>query len=257
MPESELKESADVGGESITVSSYPSELVVFIDDSIKKTTPFEYFIDYEHHSMAVGFENRDFLFNEKQKDIVFEPGLRFASITFDKLGLMTGYINAKGFGAYSHFATTTPLVKEFASDSPKADGYHFLVGPVYSPIQYAGVYAGVGVGIHEGPVVKGLPKFGLDYEFGVMGMFKNAMVTMGYRISDYSTPGNNNKDNAFIIGVGGYLKRYYDDRFPAGQRYCVSDSRRWWSLNYMSRPATGSKGAMISDIGKGKVRTYF
>ena len=257
MPESELKESADVAAESVSVTSYPSELVVYIDDSIRKTTPFEYFIDYEHHSMTVGFESRDFLFNEKQKDIVFEPGLRFAAVTFDKLGLQSGYINAKGLGAYSHFATTRPMVEEFVSDSPKADGYHFLVGPVYSPIKYAAVYAGIGVGIHEGPVVKNVPKFGLDYEFGVMGMFKNAMVSMGYRISDYSTPGNKAKDNTFIFGLGGYLKRYYDTRFEEGKRFCTSDSRRWWSINYMSRPVTGSKGAMISDIGKGKVRTYF
>lgn len=254
MPESELKAVSSLESETVMVNSIPSELVVYVDDSIKMITPFDFPVDFEHHSLLVGFERREFLFNEDQRDISFKPGLRFASITFTapkNIGLRTGFFNAKGFGAYSHFQASTPLVKQFVSDSINVDGYHFMVGPVYSPIQYAAVYAGVGVGIHEGPTTNGIPNFGFDYEAGVMGFYKNVTVSMGFRNTRWGFNQNDNR-TTFVIGVGGYLKRYYDAKFG----YCVSDSRRWWSVNYMTRPVTNAKGVMFGDLGKEKVRTY-
>lgn len=251
MPESELK-SIKADKEFVTVNSYPSELVVYIDDSLVKTTPFTYPVDYEHHSMLVGFERREFLFNEKQQDIAFEPGLRFATLTFTapkNIGLQTGFISANQFGAYSHFQASRPLVKDFACDTLKADGYHFMVGPVYSPIQYAAVYAGLGVGVHEGPSANGKPNIGFDFEAGAMGMYKNVMVSMGFRNTRW---GPNDKRTSFVFGLGGYLKRYYDEKLG----YCSSDSRRWWSVNYMSRPAANGHGLMFGDLGHEKVRTY-
>lgn len=254
MPESELNAVSSLESETVMVNSIPSELVVYVDDSIKMITPFAVPVDFEHHSLLVGFERHEYLFNEDQRDITFKPGLRFASITFTapkNIGVRTGFVTAKGFGAYSHFQASRPMVKEFVSDSINVDGYHFMFGPVYCPIKYAGLYAGIGIGIHEGPTNDGVPNVGLDYEAGVMGFFKNVTLSMGFRNSHF---GFNQGDNrtTFVIGVGGYLKRYYDSKLG----YCVSDSRRWWSVNYMTRPVTNSKGVMFGDLGKQKVRSY-
>ena len=255
MPESELQGIAPSSKESILVNSIPSDLVVYVDDSIRRTTPFEYHVDYEHHSLLNGFERREYLFNEKQQDIVFKPGLRFANITFTSpknIGLRTGFVSANHFGAYCHFQASRPVVKEFILDSISSNGYHFMVGPVYQPIPYLGVYAGVGCGIYEGATSFGTviaPEIGLDYELGLMGFFKNAMVSMGFRTSQW---GNDSKRTAFVLGIGGYLKRYYDPEFG----YCSSDSRRWWSLNYMTRPTENGKGVMFGDLGKKTTRAY-
>lgn len=255
VPESELKGFASSVNDFVSVTSVPSGLVFYIDDTIAKVTPYNFYRDYEHHSLLVGFERKEFFFNEKQQDIVFKPGLRFATMTFTapkNLGLRTGFISANHFGAYSHFQASMPLVNQFATDSTKVDGYHFMVGPVYSPIKYAAVYAGVGVGIHEGPTTKGIPNFNLDYEAGVMGLFKNVTVSLGFRTTRWGR-GDADKRTTFVFGIGGYLKRYYDPQ----KGYCTSDSRRWFSLNYMARPAVNGKGGMIGDIGKGRLRTYF
>lgn len=254
MPASELENNTGSDREQITVTSVPSSLRVYVDDSITRYTPFSYHLDYEHHSLLMGFERREFLFNEKQPDIEFRPGLRFASITFGgskRYGLMTGFISANGFGAYSHFWATTPLVKEFGQNRFDWKGYHLSVGPLYRPIPYLGVFAGIGGGVYQGefPSVRGVPFAGLDYEFGLMGFFKNFTLTMGWRSSRLNT---GQKDSSLLLGVGGYLKRYYDERFG----YCSSDSRRWWSLNYMMRPAVGGKGVMFGDLGKEKLRAY-
>lgn len=256
MPESELKSVAALTSdkESIEVTSIPSDLVVYVDDTCRMVTPFTIPVDYEHHSIQMGFERLECLLNERQQNIVFKPGLRFATITFTapkNIGLRTGFISANGFGAYSHFAASFPLVKEFDSENTRADGYHFMVGPVYSPIQYAAAYAGIGFGIHEGPSSQGIPNVGFAFEAGAMGMFKNVMISLGFRNTRWGLNDNDHR-TTFVLGVGGYLKRYYDPKLG----YCASDSRRWWSLNYVTRPATRGNGLMFGDIGKGKARAY-
>ena len=124
-----------------------------------------------------------------------------------------------------------------------------MVGPIYRPIKYASVYAGVGVGIHEGRTSNSIPNFGFDWEAGVMGHFMNATISMGVR---YSKWGSNSKRTTFVFGVGGYLKRYFDEKMG----YCSNDNRRWWSLNYMTRPVVNGKGVMFGDIGKTRIRGY-
>ena len=257
MPESELKGITHSEKESVMVLSDPTGLVVHIDDTLKKTTPFLFPVDFEHHSIQVGYERREFLFNENQQDVVFNPGLRFAQITFTapkNIGLRTGFVSANDFGAFSHFQASMPLVKEYVCDTINPSGYHFMVGPVYRPIKYAGVYAGayagIGLGIHEGRTMNGIPNIGFDWEAGVMGFFMNGTVSMGIRHSKW---GFNSKRTTFVVGIGGYLKRYYDKK----KGYCTSDSRRWWSLNYMTRPVVNGKGVMFGDLGKSEVRTYF
>lgn len=253
MPESELKGVTSSEKESVMVTSEPKSLVVYVDDTVKRITPFQIPIDYEHHSVQVGFERREFLFNENQQDIVFNPGLRFAAITFTapkNIGLRTGFVAANKFGAYAHFQASMPLVKEFDGDTLNPSGYHFMVGPVYKPIEYAGLYAGVGLGVHEGVTKNGVPNLGFDWEAGVMGFFMNATVSLGIRNTRW---GFNSNRTTFVFGIGGYLKRYYDEKLG----YCSSDSRRWWSINYMTRPAANGQGVMFGDIGRAKLRTYF
>lgn len=253
MPVSELGnvKTGEAGGEVIAVSSAPSELVVYIDDSIAKTTPFDLAVDYQHHSILMGFERRDCLFNEKQDNIVFKPGLRFAQITFGKksFGMRAGFVGANNFGAYQHFIATTPLVEDFNEATSTTGSYHYLIGPVYQPIPYAGIYAGIGAGLFGNSLDPGLPSFALDYEAGVMGFFKNASVSLGFRSSRLNGVG----ETSFVFGVGGYLKRYYGGKSLG---YCSSDSRRWWSLNYVTRPALNGQGVMFGDIGKGLTRAY-
>ena len=257
MPVSELKGMSGGGGgsEKIWVQSIPSDLVVYVDDTLVRTTPFDLDVDYEHHSIVMGFERRDCLFNEKQRDIVFKPGLRFANITIaskKNYGMRTGFIAANSFGAYSHFQASLPVVDAFDAntvDKENLAGYHFMIGPVFQPIQYAGAYLGIGAGFFNGSGNPGIPVVAIDYEAGVMGFFKNAMLSAGFRTSRW----NGEKATSLVFGVGGYLKRYYGGR---NLGYCTSDSRRWWSLNYVARPAVNGIGGMFGDLGKGYTRAY-
>lgn len=254
MPASELAKTTGSDKENIAVTSVPSNLRVIVDDSITRYTPFTHHVDYEHHSLLMGFERREVLFNDKQEDVAFLPGLRFAAVTFSKpkrIGLLTGFVAANNVGAFSHFQVDRPLVKELCTDAYSGRGYHLAVGPVYRPIPYLGLYAGVGVGVYGDryPMNPGLPLVGLDYEAGLMGFYRNIMLSMGF----YShRVGEGQTTSAFLFGLGGYLKRYHDDRFG----YCASDSRRWWSLNYMTRPSANGKGIMFGDLGKEKARAY-
>lgn len=246
-PVSELQTIDESSKELITVNSIPSDLRIFIDDSIARYTPFTYQVDYEHHSLLMGFERVDCLFNDKQEDIVFKPGLRFAEVTFSApkmMGLRSGFVSANSFGAYAHIQMSRPFVKEFGNDSVGIGGYRATIGAVYQPIPYVGVFAGVGLGAYQGK-----PHLGFDYEAGVMGFYKNFMLSMGFHSSRLDA---SQKRTAFMVGIGGYLKRYYDPVYG----YCCSDSRRWWSVNYVFRPAQQGKGAMFSDLGKEKLRGY-
>ena len=246
LPPSELRSIDETGKDSILVTSIPSDLRVFVDDSIERHTPFSCKVDYEHHSLLMGFERRDYFFNEKQQDIEFAPGIRFATLTFASktLGMMSGFVSANSFGAYTHFQVATPFIIDFDQSNRNLAGYNLTFGPVYQPIQYLGIYAGLGVGSYVGE-----PHVGIDYEMGVMGFYKNFILSMGFHRTRLSSDDKNLK---FIVGVGGYLKRYYDPKLG----YCASDSRRWWSLNYVFRPAENGKGLMASDLGNEKARAY-
>lgn len=254
MPASELGGITASDKESVTVSSVPSHLRVIVDDSITRYTPFSLHVDYEHHSMLMGFERREYLFNDKQEDIVFRPGLRFAELTYSKpkrYGLMTGFVAANGFGAFAHFQADLPRTKDFDTQKYEGAGYHLAVGPVYRPIPYLGLYAGLGFGAYGGRNLMnpGVPLLGWDYEAGLMGFYRNVMLSVGL-FSARTADGQ--RSNAMLLGVGGYLKRYHDERYG----YCASDSRRWWSVSYVTRPAVNGKGVMFGDLGKEKARAY-
>ena len=251
---SEIKADGELSKGAVLVNSIPSDLkVTIIDDggeSAVRYTPFDMPVDYGHYSLQMGFERREVFANDRQQDVLFEPGLRFASITWSPktaFGMMSGYVGAKSWGAYSHFQVNTPFVSNFVDDNPGIAGYNIAFGPVYRPNQfpYLGAYAGVGIG---GYVQE--PHIGIDYEAGIMGFYKNFMVSMGFHTSRVSSEV---KKTSFTVGVGGYLKRYYDSQLG----YCSSDSRRWFSVNYVFRPAENGKGLMVGDVGKDKVRVYF
>ena len=251
-----LKSEISNDGESkgaILVKSIPSDLKVTIiddgDESSVRYTPFDLPIDYGHYSLIMGFERREVFANERQQDVLFEPGLRFATITWSPkttFGMMSGYVGTQSWGAYSHFQATTPFVTSFSGDDQLA-GYNMTFGPVFRPngFPYLGAYAGIGLG---GYVAE--PHYGLDYEAGVMGFYKHFMLTMGFHATRISS---SVKSTQFMLGIGGYLKRYYDAQLG----YCTSDSRRWVSLNYVFRPAENGKGLMVGDMGKDKLRVYF
>ena len=247
MPPSELKDMTTSDRETVQVTSFPSELRVYVDDSIGYRTPFSLPVDYEHHSLLMGFERREYFFNDKLEDVSFSPGFRFASFTYavpKTVGLMTGFVGSKSVGAFSHFQLSGKAPSGFADDTIGQGGYHLSIGPVYCPLPYLGIYAGIGCGIHNG-----YTRFGFDWEAGVMGFYKHVMLSMG--VNSYGT-GPGVRHTGFMIGVGGYLKQYYDTRFG----YCGSDSRRWWSVNYVFRPAENGHGVMFSDLGAGRVRAY-
>lgn len=246
---SELKSVDNMKEETILVTSCPSNLRVYLDDDEVKYTPFTCPVDYEHHSLTMGFERREFFFNDNQKDIAIEPGLRFATITFAPKtgwGMMSGFVGTNSFGAFTHFQAAKPLMRDFIDDGEDMSGYNLTFGAVYQPRQfpYVGAYAGLGLGAYSPK-----PHIGFDYEAGIMGFYSNVILTMGFHRSRVNATKSH---TSFVLGVGGYLKRYYDPKYG----YCASDSRRWWSVNYMWRPATGAKGAMFGDIGKDKVRIY-
>ena len=250
---SEIKNDGESSRGAVKVESVPSDLkVTVLDDggeSSVRYTPFDMPIDYGHYSLLMGFERREVLANNQQQDVLFEPGLRFATITWSPkttFGMMSGYVGTQSWGAFAHFQATTPLVTSFSGEDQLA-GYSMTFGPVFRPngFPYLGAYAGVGLG---GYVAE--PHYGLDYEAGVMGFYKHCMLTMGFHTTRMSS---SVKSTQFVLGIGGYLKRYYDAQLG----YCASDSRRWVSLNYVFRPAENGKGLMIGDMGKDKVRVYF
>ena len=238
---------------SISVNSIPSELkVTIIDDAEESSvryTPFDLPIDYGHYSLIMGLERREVFANERQPDVLFKPGLRFATITWAPKaasGMMSGYVGTQSWGAYAHFQATTPLVTNY-SNSDQLAGYNMTFGPVFRPnaFPYLGAYAGVGLGGYDMG-----PRFGFDYEAGVMGFYKHFMLTAGFHTTRVNSSVHSTH---FVLGLGGYLKRYYDAQLG----YCASDSRRWVSLNYVFRPSENGKGFMVGDVGKDKVRVYF
>jgi hypothetical protein len=250
-----LKSEISNDGESkgaIMVNSIPNDLkVTIIDDgeeSSVRYTPFDLPIDYGHYSLIMGLERREVFANERQQDVLFKPGLRFATITWSPkttFGMMSGYVGSQSWGAFAHFQANTPLVTTFSGEDQQA-GYSMTFGPVYCPngFPFIGAYAGVGIG---GYVAE--PHVGLDYEAGIMGFYKHFMLTMGFHTTRISS---SMKTTQFMLGMGGYLKRYYDTQLG----YCSSDSRRWVSLNYVFRPSENGKGFMVGDMGKDKVRAY-
>ena len=249
----ELSIDDESSEDSITVKSVPSDLkVIVIDDggeSKIKYTPFEMPVEYGHYSLQMGFERREVFANEQQQDVVFEPGMRFATITWSPLttlGMMSGFVGAKSWGAYAHFRASMPPVTEFVDGNRELDGYNIAFGPVFRPnrFPYVGAYGGVGIGGYVGET-----HVGLDYEAGVMGFYRNFILSMGFHTSRMSS---SMQRTSFSIGVGGYLKRYYDPQLG----YCASDSRRWTSLNFVFRPSEDGKGLMVGDMGKERVRLY-
>lgn len=251
---SEIKVDAASSKGSVAVNSLPSDLkVTVIDDageSSVKYTPFDLPVDYGHYSLQMGFERREVFANEKQQDVVFKPGLRFAALTWSPkkaFGMMSGFVSANSWGAYTHVQANTPVVTNFNTENPELAGYNITFGPVFrhNKFPYLGAYAGVGIGgyVRE-------PHVGLDYEAGLMGFYKNVMITAGFHTSRMFKPSV--KSTGFVLGVGGYLKRYYDSDLG----YCASDSRRWISVNYVFRPTEKGNGFMVGDLGNRKVRAY-
>ena len=251
---SEIKVDGFSNRGSVAVKSLPSDLkVTIIDDAGEASvryTPFDIPVDYGHYSLQMGFERREVFANDQQEDVVFKPGLRFATLTWAPLtdvGMMSGFVSANSWGAYAHFQAHKPFVGDlYNNENGNMAGYSFTVGPVYRPNQfpYLGVYTGVGIG---GYVLE--PHVGLDYEAGLMGFYKNAMISMGFHTSRVFPT---ERSTAFVLGLGGYLKRYYDPDLG----YCASDSRRWISVNYVFRPSEHGKGFMVGDLGDTKVRGY-
>ena len=118
---SEIKADGESSKGAVMVNSIPSDLKVTIMDdggeSNVRYTPFDIDIDYGHYSLQMGFERREVFANDRQQDVLFEPGLRFASITWSPntaLGMMTGYVGAKSWGAYTHFQANLPFVSNLS-----------------------------------------------------------------------------------------------------------------------------------------------
>lgn len=252
---SELDDTSNNDADAIHVASFPAgiKVTVFNDDhsvSSVNFTPFDMPIDYMHYTLQAGFEKKEAFLNDTQQDIVFEPGLRFATFTWSPtaaIGMMSGFVGSRSWGAYSHFQVNTPFVSDFVSGGRWLSGYNITFGPVFQPkkFPYVGAYVGVGMGGYVGE-----PHIGLDFEGGFMGFYKNFMISMGFHTSRLSSSVST---TSFMIGLGGYLKRYYDSELG----YCASDSRRWTSVNYVFRPKENGKGFMVGDIGNRKVRVYF
>lgn len=251
---SELNDTVNANADEIHVSSFPDgiKVTVYNDDhtvSSVNFTPFDMPVDYMHYTLQAGFEKKEAFLNDKQQDIVFEPGLRFATFTWSPkaaIGVMSGFVGHRSWGAYSHFQVNTPFVSDFSAGKRWLSGYNITFGPVFQPknFPYVGAYAGIGLG---GYVAE--PHIGLDYEAGLMGFYKNIVISMGFHTSRVNSSINT---TSFMLGVGGYLKRYYDDELG----YCSSDSRRWTSVNYVFRPKEKGMGLMVGDIGSGKTRAY-
>lgn len=249
----EIKDEEALNQGFIAVKSVPSDLKVTMVDDIGESnvryTPFEVPVDYNHYSLIMGLERRELFANDQQQDVLFNPGMRFATVTWSPktaVGMMSGFVGAKSWGAYAHFRAYTPFVKDFNGIGPDFSGYSMTFGPVfrYNKFPYLGAYAGVGCGAYIGE-----PYWGYNYEAGIMGFYKNLMLSMGFHTTRNTMSG---KNTSLTMGIGGYLKRYYSPSLG----YCASDSRRWFSVNYVCRPAVKGQGVMFGDLGKDKLRAY-
>lgn len=252
-----IHDVGDSESDGIHVTSFPDGLkvTVYSDDqtvSSVNTTPFTMPVDYLHYTLAVGFEQKEALLNDKQPDIAFEPGLRYATVTWSPktaIGVMSGFVGARSWGAYAHFRANTPLVSDYANANRPLAGYNMVFGPVYQPREfpYVAAYAGLGLGCYAME-----PHVGFDYEAGLMGFYKHVVLNMGFHTSRMSSA---IKTTSFAIGLGGYLKRYYDEEKPE-LGYCSGDSRRWTSINYVFRPTEKGKGVMVGNLGQDRTRGY-
>ena len=246
------EDQESVNKDFITIKSWPSHLKVVMRDDYgtakAQYTPFDVPVDFGHYFFTLGKEPKN-LFANKKQEVYFKPGFRFAVFTWAPkaaIGMMSGFVGSGSWGAYGHFQANTPIVTSFDNGGNVLSGYNLTLGPVYCPQQfpYIGLYAGVGAGAYLGE-----PHYGIDYEAGVMGLYRHLTLTMGFHTSRVSS---SVKNTSFTVGLGGYLKRYYDEELG----YCSSDSRRWASLNYVFRPAEDGKGLMVGDIGSGLARAY-
>lgn len=247
----------------IHVYSFPDGLKVTVSgrtDTMVYYAPFSLPKDYMHHTLQVGHDIKHSLFNEEIRDVWFEPGLRFATIVWSPksaIGMISGYVASHSWGAYAHVQVNTPFVSDFTGGDRWLSGYNMTFGPVYQPRQfpYVGAFAGLGLG---GYVWE--PHVGLDYEAGVMGFYKNIILSLGFHTSRVNSSVSS---TSMMFGIGGYLKRYVDPTEsgiePEKRKfgYCASDSRRWTSVNYVFRPKEHGKGLMVGDVGKERARTYF
>lgn len=239
-------------GHHISFNSIPVGMPVYIDGNYYDRTPSSYLIDSTHHVVKIGrrlFD--DVVFDNNQSVLEYKPGLRYLILTgsnTNHLGVMSGFIGTKKLGMFNHFQIGFPI-DDILSLSENKLSYIYAVGPSVEICDFLSLYVGTGPELYKNDSVYNVD---LMAEFGAMLYYKRFMFTVGYQMQKIIT--NDPKNNGFFVGLGLYFDRYCIKTDDGQTRPCVSDSRRWWSLNYIYAPNTN--GIMIGDIGDNALRGY-
>ncbi|MCK9302830.1 MAG: BACON domain-containing carbohydrate-binding protein [Bacteroidales bacterium] len=244
----------------LIVNSTPKDAEIYIDNVLAGKTPFETLTTYDlTHKVKVWKYKRKIKYKVDRDTILmnFNIGRRFIEVTSSstaQIGFMSGFTGNKVMGAYNHFEVSLPFIIKNMKLSPNlkhGSKLSYSLGPVFKVNDMIAIYSGVGAGIYslnfDDYKNNFKENFGLEAELGGLVRYKNYNGSAGVKLCKIAT---NQQYLDFSIGVGMNDDRYFIDSLGL----CVSDSRRWWSFNLIYNPS--SFGIMISDMGKGSVRSF-
>ena len=238
--------------EYVFFESNPKRKPVYIDGNFFDYTPSKHVFDSTRHQVKIGRKQFDAVFNSDNSTILeYNPGSRYMMLTAsnqNSVGMMTGFIGTKHFGMFNHFQLGIP-VNYLMSNIDKETCFLYSLGPTMDLRNLFSLYAGVGAGAFS---IGKEWSFCWMTEFGAMFYIKNIMLTLGYQMQ--RNEADNYEKDCLYAGLGLYFDRYCEKTENNKVKPRVSDSRRWWSINYIY--SLNANGVMFGDIGKSALRGY-
>lgn len=248
----------------VVIDSKPTWAKVSIDGKQAGRTPLNIAVDDSVHVVALGQEQRSYLFNNQTDDVLFNTGMRYLELTASSntIGFRSGFIGVEHWGGYNHFQFK-PNSWDLSPNSETGPLYILSLGPSYEIMPWMSVYAGLGVAFSNDTLIREYK--GEDYyihrnslsdvrvsaeaEAGLMFYYKRVFASIGAQINNI---GIAKPKVGFSAGLGMYFNRYYNET----NGYCATQSKLGWSLNVMYNPARKGYGLMFSDLGKQDMRWY-
>lgn len=235
----------------VTFDSNPVGKPIYIDGVFYDRTPERYAIDSICHEVKIGRRLYENVVFDKNKELKYDPGFRYLILTASNsnhIGAMTGFMGTKHIGMFNHFQIGIPI-DDILETSNNKSSYLYALGPSIDIFNHMSLYAGLGPELFSQDSTY---KVDITTEFGAMIHFRQIMITFGYKMQRIVL--NESEYNGFFAGLGIYFDRYCVKNKNNVIRSRVSNSRRWWSINYIY--ATNVNGVMFSDIGKTALRGY-
>lgn len=236
----------------VSFRSNPVGKQVYIDGIFYNHTPSTHLIDSTHHVVRIGRKQfHDVVFDNKNITLEFNPGCRYLMLTAsnnNQAGFMTGFIGTKRFGMFNHLMVGIPL-EDILLQHNKSSLYSYSLGPTVELLDYMSLFVGGGVEVFTADdEITG--DFKVD--LGAMFYYRHLMLSLGCQFQKIID--KNFAYGSFFAGFGMYFDRYCIKNKKDKIKPRVSDSRRWWSLNYIYSPT--AHGLMFGDMGKTALRGY-